>query len=368
MSNPAPTLPALLLSRAIERGPLTILRKKERGIWQAITWAALGLRVQTLGLALRAAGIGPGGAAAILAETSPDWLAADLAIQGAGGMSLALDPAGEAEPIGALLGEAGCRLVFVENEEQLDKVLGIRDRCPSLSRIVIMDMKGLREFADPMCASLDDFVAGPGGSAADWAALVAALDPAAVAMLAPQGAGLAALSHAALAATLARMEGQAGLTAADERLAFLSPSQASERVLGLYLALHCGSICNFVESVGTVAEDLQEVRPHALFAPAEVWERLQGSIAAAVGGATWLQRMCCRAALATAGRGTFGALAERLVLRRLRRAMGLDRLRLARVDGDLPPAAVTGWYRSIGIELRPLDAVVPVAWSGGAMT
>jgi long-chain acyl-CoA synthetase len=368
MNNPAPTLPALLLARAIERGPQTILRKKERGIWQAITWAALGQHVRQLGLALRAAGIGPGSAAAILAETCPDWLAADLAIQGAGAMSLALDPAGDAEPIGALLGEAGCRLVFVENEEQLDKVLAIRDRCPALSRIVIMDMKGLRDFADPMCASLDDFATGASGSAADWAVLVAALDPVALAVLVPQEAGLVALSHAALAASLASMAGQAGLTAADERLAFLSPSQASERVLGLYLALHCGSICNFVESAGTVAEDLQEVRPRTLFAPAEVWERLQGSIAAAVSGATWLQRLCCRAALATAGRGASGAVAERLVLRRLRRAMGLDRLRLARVDGDLPSAAVTGWYRSIGIELRPLDAVVSVAWTGGAMT
>ena len=83
----------------------------------------------------------------------------DLGILGAGGVSGGIDPEQEAEPIGEALHDAQCRVLFVENDEQLDKVLLVRDRCPTLQRIVIFDMKGLRDFADPMCESLQSFVA-----------------------------------------------------------------------------------------------------------------------------------------------------------------------------------------------------------------
>ena len=68
-------------------------------------------------------------------------------------------------------------MLFVENDEQLDKVLLVRDRCPALQRIVIIDMKGLRDFADPMCESFDSFVARGSmtAHAGDWDAGIAAI-------------------------------------------------------------------------------------------------------------------------------------------------------------------------------------------------
>ena len=178
------TLPALLLDRAGTQGTATILRKKDRGIWQAITWSQLAERVRAIGLGLVGAGVGPGVVAGILAETGPDWIAADIAIQGAGGISLGLAPTDPGAPTAASLAASGCRLLFVENEEQLDKVLQIRAQCPALERIVIMDMKGLRDFSDPMCESLAAFSARGAARGEDWGQIVGAIDRAAIAVLA----------------------------------------------------------------------------------------------------------------------------------------------------------------------------------------
>jgi long-chain acyl-CoA synthetase len=104
-------------------------------------------------MGLKAIGFQLGEIACVLAETRPEWVYVDLGILGAGGISGGIDPAEEPEPLGQVLDLAGCRVLFVENDEQLDKVLLVRDRCPALQRIVIFDMKGLRDFADPMPAT-----------------------------------------------------------------------------------------------------------------------------------------------------------------------------------------------------------------------
>ncbi|MCX7381236.1 MAG: AMP-binding protein, partial [Alphaproteobacteria bacterium] len=303
------SLPAMVFDRVGAQGPVTILRKKDRGIWQAVTWAMLGARIRAIGMALADSGIGRGAVAGILAETGPDWIAADIAIQGAGGIAIGLTPTDPGDVTAGTLRESGCRLVFVENEEQLDKVLEIRGDCPALQRIVIMDMKGLREFADPMCESLDAFAAR--GAAADaarpgaWDAAVAAVRPADIAIMAgtsgtSEPARLVALSHANV---LAQVEGAAAATGqggADERLAFLPLSLVAERVFGLYLALHCGTISNLVESAETVPENLQEVRPTVMFAIPRIWEKLHAAITVGTSGATWVQRGLYRWAIGRA--------------------------------------------------------------------
>ena len=358
------TLPALLLERAGSHGPVTILRKKDRGIWQAITWATLAGRVRAIGLALKDAGIGPGVVAGILAETGPDWIAADLAIQGAGGISLGLAPTDPGESTAVTLAAAGCRLLVVENEEQLDKVLHIRERCPALARIVIMDMKGLREFDDPMCISLAAFSDHGAGMTDTWAQTVAAIEPAAIALLSAssgtsEAPRLVALSHANLAVQIGHAAALTGQTAADERLGFLPLSLAAERIFGLYVALWCGTVSNLVESAETVPENLQEVRPSVMFAIPRIWQKLHATVTMSAAGATWIQRQLFNAAMhlnapradghATGGLAT---LADRLILAPVRGTIGLDRARLAFVGGTPVSDELVRWFLTLGINLR----------------
>ena len=98
-----------------------------------------------------------GDVVAILSETRPEAVYADLAILGCGAASVAIDPDDDPDRVAHQLSSSGSRLVFVENEEQLDKILSIRELCPALSRIVVFDMKGLRDFADANCVGLAEF-------------------------------------------------------------------------------------------------------------------------------------------------------------------------------------------------------------------
>lgn len=355
------SLPALVLGRAKTDPGAIALRRKDRGIWQAMGWATLAARIRALGAGLRAEGIGPGAVVAILAETGPDWLAADLAAQGIGAASFGLPPTDAADSIAALLRDSAAALVVVENEEQLDKVLEVRDACPALRRIAIMDMKGLRDFADPMCVSLDALAS---ADPAPFDVAVAALPEDGIAALiatsgTSQAPRLAALTHANLQAQTEGTIAAIGLRAGDERLAFLPMSLGAERVFGTYAALVAGAISNFVESAETVPENLAEVRPTVMFAIPRVWQRLHASVSVAAAAATPLQRRLFHAAMGA------GGFADRLVLKRVRETMGLDRLRLAFVGAAPASVELVRWFHQLGV---PLRQAYGVAESGGLAT
>lgn len=362
------TLPAMLAARVAAHGPETILRRKELGIWRPISWAELGARTRAIGTALRADGLRPGEVAGILAEVTQDWIAADLAILGTGATTLGLYPTDGGQAVGHALRDSGCTVLFVEGEEQLDKVLHLRETCPALRRIVIMDMKGLHGFADPMCESLESLAArGEAAERADPAAwdrgiaAIAADDPAVLVYTsastgAPRGV---ALTHANVMAQLRGAAAMTGLGPTDDRLAFMPVAHASERVLGLYLALHTRCVSNLVESAETVPENLAEVRPTVLIAIPRVWQKFYAAISVAAAGATPLQKaMFDRAFRSNAARvdagGRGGGVGDSLVLRRARRAVGLDRLRVAWVGGAPVSPALLRWYRSFGIDLREI--------------
>ena len=175
MDQPLTSIPTLVSQRAASHGSETILRTKDRGIWKTVTWSQLAdqgprdrrrrcwRRISPVAMSWRSC-----------RKPRPEAVYADLAILGCGAASVAIDPDDEPDRVCHLLSSSGCRLAFVENEEQLDKLLTIRDRCPALSRIVVFDMKGLRDFADAGCISLSAFV--ETGGAADWTAAVRAIE------------------------------------------------------------------------------------------------------------------------------------------------------------------------------------------------
>ena len=377
------TIPAMIQARIAAHGPETILRRKERGIWRPISWAELGARTRAIGSALRADGLHPGEVAGILSEATPDWIAADLAIMSVGAVSIGLYPTDGGPAVAAMLQDSGCAVLFVESEEQLDKILHLRSTCPALRRIIILDMKGLREFADPICESIDSLVArGEAIDRADpaaWDRGIAAITPADLAVLAYTSgttgpARGVMLSHANI---MSQVEGAARMTGqgpADERLAFLPMCHVTERILGLYQSLSCRSISNIVENAETVPENLAEVRPTVMIAIPRVWQKFYARIAVGVAGATRVQKALYDAAFAitargvdaqlagrTGGQSPLAPLADQLVLKRVRAAVGLDRLRVAWVGGAPVSPALLRWYRCIGIDLREVYGLTECA-------
>ena len=350
------SLPALLAERAAAAPEAVILRRKDRGIWKPLRWRELAGQVAALAGALAADGFGPGMTGAILSDTRVEWLLADLALQQAGGAAGGLSPLADAATIAAQLRATGTVILFVENEEQLDKVLTARAECPALRRIVIFDMKGLRDLDDAACIGLAAF------AAAAAAAPRVAVDPdAPAAIVFTEGSGRAVtLSHRRLAATIAAAATRFGPVAGDERLAVMPPAHTAERVLGLYLSLATGTITNFGESADTVVENLREAQPTVLLAAPAQWKRFHDRIERAAAGASWLQRALFHAAMRLARGG--GGLAARPVLGAVRRALGLARLRLALIAGGTVAPDLIAWFRSLGIDLVEIYGI---AESGG---
>jgi long-chain acyl-CoA synthetase len=351
------TIPALLAARVAAHAGEIILRKKHRGIWQAESWAQLGAHVREVGMALKAIGFRPGEVACVLADTRPEFVHVDLGIQCAGGVSGALNPADEPDALGAALQQSDCRALFVENEEQLDKVLLVRAQCPTIERIVIFDMKGLRDFADPMCESFQVFVARgvehdrahPGA----WDASIPAVAADQPAVLLPKGG---VLTHSDALHLIANARARLNPRVGDERLALLPMCQMMERVFGLYLALDARAISNYLENPDTVMENLQEVQPTMLGTDLQAWQRLHARATDAATAATRLQRRLYRMAVAAgAQRGPQAALARFCVLRAVRRELGLSRLRHAYIVAATLPAEIERWARALGITIRQID-------------
>jgi len=152
---PGETMPQVFLNAVKLRGDKTFMREKKLGIWRAWSWnqAAAAVREVTMGLA--ALGFQPGETASILSNTVVEWVIADLGILCAGGVSNGIYPTDAAPQVHYLCADSSTTILFVEDEEQLDKVLEVRASLPLLRKVVVFDMEGLAHYSDPMVMSLD---------------------------------------------------------------------------------------------------------------------------------------------------------------------------------------------------------------------
>jgi long-chain acyl-CoA synthetase len=350
------TIPALLSQQVATYGSETILRKKDRGIWNAVTWSDLDTHVRAIGQGLRAAGLARGQAVAVLSETRPEFVYADLAILGCGAVSVAISTEADAERVGAILRDTAAAVAIVEGEEQLDKILGIRQDCPELRLIVIVDMKGLRDFRDNACISLTDLIAGGEGQT-DWKSATSSVSPDqdAAIVVTSSGAGVT-LTHAAIMRRIEAVGTDLGVRAGDERLAVLPMCDPTERVLGLYLALKHRIVSNYLENPETATENLREVKPTVFGANVEAWERLHARTTALADNATRTQRALYHWAVeAGASGGLMASLANLLVLPAVRAQLGFGKLRIAYGGDRAIPDQIALWARGLGITVRYID-------------
>ena len=318
------SLPALLLAHARERPDATALRVKRRGRWEEITWADYAARVARVAHGLRQLGVQPGEAVAIHGENRPEWVIADLAVQGIGATSVGVYPTSPAAEVEYLLAHSETVVLVVEDEEQLDKALAVRDRLPALRRIVLIDPRNVRSFDDEILMRWDDL--GREGSLDDYARGVDVLDPDAVALIVytsgttgrPKGA---MLKHANLTWSAERFREAFGTTADEEVLSYLPLCHVAERLSSLINGLGTGYVVNFGEGGESFAQDLRDVQPTLFAAVPRVWEKMLATVEIRMADASPLKRAAYRAAM---GQG------RRLAPRRMRGRLGpADRLTAA---------------------------------------
>jgi len=370
------TIPKLFWHQVKARDGRTAFREKELGIWRATSWRDYGERARAVGMGLVKLGLQRGDVVSILAETVPEWLYVDMGTMGAGGVSNGIYPTDAAKQVEYIVNDSRSRFLFVENEEQLDKFIDIRERCPTIAKVFVFDMEGLADFKDPMVMPFDELLAlGRAHEAASpglWEKLIAGSKAEELALLVytsgttgpPKGA---MLSHRNVIFQISNADAFIPLGTDDEQLAFLPLCHVAERTFTAFLPLRSGAIANFAESVETVPENIREVAPTSFFAVPRIWERFYSGIAIRMKEATWLGRTAYGWAIGVglkvaetelAGDRPSAALkaahrvADFLVLDNIKRAIGMHRVRFAGTGAAPIAPDLIKWYRALGVDMR----------------
>ena len=375
---PFDTVPKMFWQRVQELGSATMMRQKDLGIWRAYSWNEVGDLVKEIGAGLVSLGFNSGEVISVLANTSREWVWIDMAAQTMGGVCNGIYPTDAASQVEYLCNDSGSVYLFVENDEQLDKALEVRERVPGLRKIVVIDMEGLSEVNDPQVISLDKlrelgraFLKTHENLAQERMATRGANDVAILVYTSgttgrPKGA---IITNKNLCAVLSGLSTSLflGIPERGERVAFLPLCHVAERVIGEMVPIFRRDIINFVENPETVFENLREVQPHVFFAVPRVWEKIYSQVAIGISEADGLQRLAYGWALSTGVQvaqlslehKTPGmwlrvryALARVLVLNNIRRMVGLNRVQLALTGAAPISPELIRWYLALGIPLR----------------
>ncbi len=383
------TIPAMFWNGVKKRDQQIWMRQKELGIWRSWTWAQTGQAVREIAGGLMSLGFAPGDTASILSSTVIEWVLADLAVLSCGGVANGIYPTDAASQVHYLCEDSRTSILFVEDDEQLDKALEVRAQLPGLKKIVVFDMEGLRELKDPGVMSLEDLrVLGRQQLASHPDALmhrVKACKPEDLAILIytsgttgkPKGA---MHSHKGLVYSLHGMTNILPQHEGDERMCFLPLCHAAERVFGLYMGLLTGTVLNFVENPETVPENVCEISPTVFAAVPRVWEKFYSSVVIAVKEASAVQQAAYAWSIGVgrkiadkvlAGQPVGGllkfkfTLARWLALNNARKLIGIHRARFL-VTGAAPISPeLIKWYLALGIPMLELWGMTE---TGGAST
>lgn len=159
----APALPGTLIGRlrhwARQTPDRIALRDKDRGIWQEITWSEYRDAVRATAHMLRHMGVEPGDHVAILSDNRPEWLYADLGTQAIGARAVGIYQTNPPPDVAYILEHARCRVLFCEDQEQVDKALEIRGQTPTVEAVVVFDDRGTRAYDDDRLLSWETFIA-----------------------------------------------------------------------------------------------------------------------------------------------------------------------------------------------------------------
>jgi long-chain acyl-CoA synthetase len=369
------TIPAMFWNAVAARGDRTWMRQKDLGIWRSWTWAQTGEAVKEIAGGLMSLGFQPKDTASILSNTVIEWVLCDLAVLSCGGVANGIYPTDAASQVEFLCQDSGTSILFVEDDEQLDKALEVREQLPGIRKIVVFDMEGLRELDDPGIISLDQLrELGRQHNTRQPDELmhrVKRVLPEDLAILVytsgttgkPKGA---MHSHKGLVYTVRGYNTLVAQDEHDERMCFLPLCHIAERVGGEYFALYAGSVLNFVENPETVPENVREIAPTVFTAVPRVWEKFYSGVMIGLKEASPLQQAAYAWGIGVgtqiadkvlAGQPTGGllkfkfTLARWVALNNVRKMIGIHRARFL-VTGAAPISPdLVKWYLALGVPM-----------------
>ncbi|NZA01582.1 AMP-binding protein [Ottowia beijingensis] len=371
-------MPRLLQKHASERPQDPALREKEYGIWQTWSWQrALG-DVRALASGLAALGFTPGQNLAIVGDNRPHLYLMFIAVQALRGVPVPMYQDAVAAEMAFVLEDAEVHFAFAENQEQVDKMLELRESVSGLTHIIYDDPRGMRNYSQPGLISVDELMAL--GSQHDQAhpqlfddsvAQVQSDDVAVILYTSgttgrPKGV---CQTHASFIGSAEGGVLTDGLTGKDNVLSYLPPAWVGDFLFSLAQWLVAGFTINCPESSETVSIDMREIGPTYYFAPPRVFEGMLTSVSIRMEDAAKFKQWMHRRFMAVAGRvgsdildgkpvggadRLMYALGNFLVYGPLKNAMGLSRIRVAYTAGAAIGPELFKFFRSIGVNLKQL--------------
>ncbi|MBX3578881.1 MAG: long-chain fatty acid--CoA ligase [Rhizobiaceae bacterium] len=369
------TLVKLFAQRCKDLGPKIAHREKDFGIWLSYSWTDFYDHARLIGLGLVSLGLKRGEVVSILSEDNKEWIYTDLGVQSVGGIPSGVYTTDSAKQLAYLVNDSDSRFLFVENDEQLDKYLSVRDRMPGVTRVIVFDRESLHGFSDDKVIFLDDLYrigrdflkANPNRFEEE----IAKSSPKDTALLVytsgttgpPKGAEI---SHSNIIASIAGTVLTLPVRGSEEQVCFLPLCHILERLISVFIPIGMRSTVNFAESPETVFDNVREVSPHVFTAVPRVWEKIYSRVAIMANDATAVGRWAYRSAIAAGSkRAEYLESRERVplatalayafwdfaVLRNMRQLLGLQRLRRGTTGAAPISPDLIKWYRAIGVTL-----------------
>lgn len=372
------TFPHLLLKHAAERPAAPALREKEYGIWQTWSWQQVAQEVRHFACGLATLGFTRGQNLALISDNRPHVYMGFIAVQSLGGVPIPLYQDAVAAEMVFVLQDADIAFAFAENQEQVDKLLEIRDSVPGIRHIIYDDPRGLRHYDQPGLISTAELMARgaewdqahPGA----WEAGLAQVQPGDVSVILytsgttgkPKGV---CQTHASFVQSAMGGVQVDGLNAGDNVISYLPPAWVGDHLFSLAQWLVAGFTINCPESASTVSIDLREIGPTYYFAPPRIFEGMLTSVSIRMEDAAapkrWLFERCMELARRVGSDILDGkpvGFMDRLLYRLgdfaiygpLRNVMGLSHIRVAYTAGAAIGPDLFRFFRSIGINLKQL--------------
>jgi len=372
------TFPKLVRENARRIGGKVAIREKDFGIWQPYTWSRYFDEARLIAHGLASLGFARGDRVAIAGDNRPELYWAMMATQALGGVPVPIYQDSVEKEMEYIVDHAEARFAVVEDQEQVDKLLSLRARCPRLTHIVYDDARGMRAYSEPGLVSLAElrelgrkfevghpahFDAEVAGGAADDLAIICYTSGTTGV---PKGAMLSHRNLIVTARNAARFE---GLGEDEEVLSYLPMAWVGDHVFSYAQSITCGFSINCPESAATVLSDLKEIAPTYFFGPPRIWESLLTGVMVRVEDAARPKRAMVQFFLRLAQDIERKRLARQavplwqrllyplgslLVYGPLKDNLGLSRVRRAYTAGEAIGPEIFLFFRGLGVNVKQL--------------
>ena len=383
--TPDLTIPKLFVRKAQGYGQRVAIREKEFGIWRPLTWAAYLENVRLFSLGLASLGLQRDDKVAMIGDNRPEGLFAEMAALCAGGVAVWLFQDALLEEAQYIVDHCDAKFLVAEGQEEVDKALAIKERCPKLTRIIWDDPKGMRGYQDPTLISFTEvqrlgqqmqtraprrFEAiveeGRGGD-------VCLLFYTSGTTAKPKGALLTHTNMLKMGQNLMRVDPS---QSSDDFVSFLPMAWIGEQMMSLSCGLMAGFTLNFPEEPETVLANLREIAPHTIFSSARFYEQMVRTVQVKYLDASRVKRKTYELAMNVGYRladrklgkrrvpwtlQTLGHLADQTVHKKLRDHLGLSRIRNAYSGGSALGPDYLRFFHAIGVNLKQIYGQTEVA-------